>query len=531
MSNENNTLEILHNCINELVEEYLAREGAWSAIKTINVMNNSIANCKIDGITDDYPALLQIVKYVNATVNPVRLVFPYTGSTMLISDEIYVSRGNVTLDVYCDIQFTKSQFASGENMNVFKFGRTSDRTPISNVNFIGHGITINANGASLGLKQTSHSQVAEGNGILFQRISGGTLRGVHVTNALCDGIKIYNSKDVIVEECEVSQTVMDNGLTVMGLPLFSKDWKFDKYDDRCWNNVIIRNCKAHNNEDLGFSASVCYGVTFDNCFSYENGNVDGFNAGGGFSAEGLSMSAYFEVNDMTYDMNIIFRNCRALNNNNYAFYTDVNGVTIEGCVIDKTIANDATTSSGRNIRGGNGIFANATGRLDVLNTSFLNTALYAVCVNPNSKVNLRLEKISVADCAKGIYVPYVAFLYMKDLICKNTKTPVYLNDGTKKKYVELKNISLYDCTGLYIGGAEYMDADNIYLRTTSGVTVAMTLANVNVGVLQNVKVYKGDNTSWLTGVYINDTTSADFTVSTNILTDANTAITDKRTTV
>lgn len=516
--------------VDNAVNAYLVENNVGNTTRVINVMDNNIAKCKIDGVTDDYTALNEIKKYVNATTEPVTVLFPYTGNAMLLSNMIHFTRSNITIEMYCDVKFTKSLFAENEHMTVFKFGRISDRTPISNINFIGHNITIDANGASLGIEQASHSQVAEGNGIRFQRINGGLIKGVHVTNALCDGILVYVSKDVIVEDCEVSGTIMDNGLTVMGLPIFEYDWVFDRYDNRCWNNVIVRNCTAHNNEDLGFSASVCLGVTFENCLAYANGNVDGFNAGGGFSAESLNMSTFFDVTDMTYDMEVIFRNCKALNNNNYAFYSDVNGMTIDGCIIDKTVANDTTTSGGRNIRGGNGIFSNAIGRLDVLNTYISNTALYAVCINPNSNVTLRLEKLNVSDCAKGVYVPCVAFLYVKDFICKNTKTPIYLNDGTKKKYVELKNISLYDCTGAYIGGAEYLDMDGIYLRTASGVTVAMTLANVDSGVLQNVKVYKGDNTSWLTGVYINDTTGANFAVSTNILTDANTEITDKRAT-
>lgn len=512
----------------EVVSNAIVASGIGGT-RIINVMDNSIANCVIDGVTDDFQALNEIKKHVNATTEPVTILFPHTGKAMMLSDMIHFTRSNITIEMYCDVKFTKTQFEKDNHMNVFKFGRVSDRTPISNINFIGHGITIDANGASLGIEQEKHTQVAEGNGIRFQRISGGLIKGVHVTNALCDGILVYVSKNIIVEDCEVSETIMDNGITIMGLPLFTTDWVFDRYDNRCWNNVIVRNCVAHNNEDLGFSASVCLGVTFENCLSYENGNIDGFNAGGGFSAESLNMSTFFDVTDMTYDMEIVFRNCKALNNNNYAFYTDVNGMTIDGCIIDKTIANDSATSSGRNIKGGNGIFSNATGRLDVLNTAFMNTALYAVCVNPNSNVALRLEKITVEDCAKGIYVPCVAFLHVKDLICKNTKAPIYLNDGTKKKYVELKNLSLFECTGAYIGGAEYMDADNIYLRTADGVTVAMTLGNADTGVLQNVKVYKGYNASWLTGIYITETTGADFSVSTSVLTDANTAINDKRT--
>lgn len=517
--------------VNTYLPEYLVKHGIGNTTKVINVMDNDIAKCKIDGVTDDYAALNEIKKKVNATTEPVTLLFPYTGSAMLLSDMIHFTRSNITIEMYCDVKFTKTLFAENQHMTVFKFGRVSDRIPISNINFIGHGITIDANGASLGLKQVSHSQVAEGNGIRFQRINGGLIKGVHATNAVCDGIIVYVSKNVIVEECEASGTVMDNGITVMGLPLFTTDWIFDKYDDRCWNNVIVRNCIAHNNEDLGFSASACHGVTFENCISYANGNEEGFNAGGGYSAEILfgETKKFFEV-PLDFDMEITFRHCKALNCNNYAFYSDVDGVTIDNCYIDKTIANDTTTSGGRNARGGNGIFSNGAGRLDILNPTIANTAMYAICINPNSKSTVRLEKVTLDTCEKGIYVPYIEFLYIKDLMGKNTKMPLYLNDGTKKKYVELKNISLYDCSGAHIGGAEYMDADNIYLRTADGVTVGMTLGNVDTGILQNAKIYKGDNTSWLTGIYVNDAVGTGFSVSENVLTDANTAITDKRAT-
>ena len=515
---------------NSKLTAYLTENSIGGTTKVINVMNNSIANCKIDGETDDYPALALIRDYINKTTEPIIVLFPWTGKTMLLSEQIFILRSNVTFEVFCDVQLTKTLFAENENMNVFKFGSYT-RMPISNINFNGHGITIDANGASLGIEQEKHTQVAEGNGIRFQRVFGGSIKGVHVKNAVCDNILVYTSKNIVVEDCEVSGAVMDNGLTVMGLPLFTSDWVFSKYEDRCRNNVIVRNCTAHNNEDLGFSASVCHGVTFENCVSYENGNVDGFNAGGGYSAEILfpETKLFFEV-PLDFDMDIAFRHCKALNNNNYAYYIDVDGVTIDNCIIDKTIANDTTTSNGRNTRGGNGIFFNGTGRLDIINPSIANTAMYAICINPNSKTTVRLEKVVLDTCEKGIYVPCVEFLYIKDLMGKNTKTPLYLNDGTKKKYVELKNISLYDCLGVYIGGAEYMDVDNIYLRTASGITVGMTLGNVNTGVLQNAKIYKGDNTSWLTGIYVNDTVGIGFSVSENVLTDANTAINDKRTT-
>ena len=500
-----------------------------NGVCTINVMDNQIANCKIDGTTDDYANLAAIIKAVNDLSTPVTLLFPNTGKAMLLSNTITINRGDITLEILCDVKFTKATFSATESMNVLVFGKSvASREPLYNVHIIGSGNnTIDCNGSAIGLTQTKNTQDNEGNGIYFCRICNSTIENIKVKNALCDGIKIYNSKNIVVDNCDVSGTIIDNGLTVMGLPIFTLDWEYDKYADRCSNNVIVKNCTAHNNEDVGFSASVCHDVTFENCLSYENGNADGFNAGGGFSAEILGFTAYFGV-PVDYDMNITFRNCRSLNNNNYGFYCDVNGAKIDGCTIDKTTQNDST-NSGRNIRGGNGIFVSGKGRMDIINSSFTNTALYAVCINANENRILKINEVKIEECAKGMYIPYIVFLYLTNVSIKNvTSMPIYIVDGAKKKYAEIKNVSLYDCGTIYVGNAEYIEIENIYLRSYNGATVAVQLTKADTGIIQNTKVYKGENTKWLTGIYVDASTAATFDVTAPIG-DANAKLTDKRT--
>lgn len=500
-----------------------------NGVCTINVMDNQIANCKIDGTTDDYANLAAIIKAVNDLSTPVTLLFPNTGKAMLLSNTITINRGDITLEILCDVKFTKATFSATEPMNVLVFGKSvASREPLYNVHVIGSGNnTIHCNGSAIGLTQTKNTQDNDGNGIYFRRVCNSSIENINVKNALCDGIKIFNSKNVIVDHCDISETEIDNGLTVMGLPIFTEDWKYDKYADRCSNNIIIRNCTAHNNEDVGFSASVCHDVTFDNCLSYENGNADGYNAGGGYSAELLGFTAYFGV-PVDYDMNITFRNCRSLNNNNYGFYCDVNGAKIDGCTIDKTTQNDST-NSGRNIRGGNGIFVSGKGRMDIINSSFTNTALYAVCINANENRILKINEVKIEECAKGMYIPYIAFLYLTNVSIKNvTSMPIYIVDGAKKKYAEIKNVSLYDCGTIYVGNAEYIEIENIYLRSYNGATVAVQLTKADTGIIQNTKVYKGENTKWLTGIYVDASTAATFDVTAPIG-DANAKLTDKRT--
>ncbi len=511
-------------------EEFSSMLSVLANNKTvINVMDNSIANCKIDGVTDDYVNLNAIIKAINNLSTPVTLLFPNTGKAMLLSNTITINRSNITLEILCDVKFTKAIFSTTESMNVFVFGKSvATREPLYNVHVMGGGNnTIDCNGSAIGLTQTKNTQDNDGNGIYFRRVCNSSIENINVKNALCDGIKIYNSKNIVVDNCDISETVIDNGLTVMGLPIFTTDWEYDKYTDRCSNNIIIRNCTSHNNEDVGFSASVCHDVTFENCLSYENGNADGFNAGGGYSAELLGFTAYFGVST-NYDMNIIFRNCRTLNNNNYGFYTDVDGVKIDGCIIDKTIQNDSATNSGRNIRGGNGVFANGKGRMEIINTSFSNTALYAICVNSNENRNLKVNEINIEGCTKGIYIPYIAFLYLTNVSIKNvTSMPIYIVDGNKKKYAEIKNVSLYDCGTIYVGNAEYIEIDNVYFRSCNGTTIAVQLSKADTGLIKNTKVYKGENTKWLTGIYVDESTATDFSVAIPIG-NSNAKLTDKR---
>lgn len=520
---------IMNKTVDENSQDIGNLKAKANGICTINVMDNSIANCKIDGTTDDYANLTTIIKAVNDLSTPVTLLFPNTGKAMLLSNTITINRSNITLEILCDVKFTKATFSATESMNVLVFGKSvASREPLYNVHVIGSGNnTIHCNGSAIGLTQTKNTQDNDGNGIYFRRVCNSSIENINVKNALCDGIKIFNSKNVIVDHCDISETEIDNGLTVMGLPIFTEDWKYDKYADRCSNNIIIRNCTAHNNEDVGFSASVCHDVTFDNCLSYENGNADGYNAGGGYSAELLGFTAYFGV-PVDYDMNITFRNCRSLNNNNYGFYCDVNGAKIDGCTIDKTTQNDST-NSGRNIRGGNGIFVSGKGRMDIINSSFTNTALYAVCINANENRILKINEVKIEECAKGMYIPYIAFLYLTNVSIKNvTSMPIYIVDGAKKKYAEIKNVSLYDCGTIYVGNAEYIEIENIYLRSYNGATVAVQLTKADTGIIQNTKVYKGENTKWLTGIYVDASTAATFDVTAPIG-DANAKLTDKRT--
>lgn len=433
-----------------------------SLCTTIDITNNFIANCKIDGKTDDYSALKSIMDYVNSTSEHITLKFPYTGSPMILSNTINISRSDVTLNIDCDINFTKTVYDKNNSMNVIEVGYSRySRTPINNIQIIGNNIEINGNGNNLSFVETSHTKPNYGDIIHFRRVTNGYISGITCNNAVENGMRIYMCQNVTVENCEFKNTKLDNGLTVMGLPVYTENWTYN--DDTSNNNVVIRNCISHDNQDVGFSASLCRNVLFDTCISSENGTASGFNAGGGFSHECLGFSSYYGQPN-TWNGLTTFYNCRAFNNQNYGIYTDTNGTIINKCTIDTVIQNK-TDNYGRTIYGGNGIYAMAAkGALSIFDTTIQNTPSYAIAFSSSStsiSSALNIENISIANSTKGIYCMNTDSIIVNTAILKNIPSaPLNFIDGKKKQTICLSNFSTNNVGKFLIGNANNITVDN-----------------------------------------------------------------------
>lgn len=437
--------------------------AASSNSETIDVTNNSIANCKIDGTTDDYNALTSIMNYVKSISNPVIINFPYTGSPMMLSDTIFVSRSNITLNINCNIQFTKCKYDEDSSMNVIEVGYYKySRNPIENVKIIGNNIEINGNASNLDFVETAHTKPNFGDIIHFRRVINGTISGIICNEAVENGMRVYYCQNVTVENCEFNNTKVDNGLTVMGLPIYTDPWTYS--DDKYNNNVVVRNCSARGNTDVGFSASVCRNVLFDTCVSSENGTATGFNAGGGFSHESLGYTTYWGQPN-TWNGLTTFYNCTAYNNQNYGFYTDTLGTFINGCTIDTVTQNDSSTY-GRNLRGGNGIFAmSSKGVLNIIDTTIKNIpSSYAIAFsNGSSQFSsaLNIENITVSDTKKGIYCLNTGAVIINKANLKNISYgPLYFIDGNKKKILHLTNFTTSNVAKLQINNADKIIVDD-----------------------------------------------------------------------
>lgn len=429
---------------------------------TLDVTNNSIANCKIDGSTDDFKSLNKIINYITSSPSAYILLFPYTGKSMVLSDTVNITRGNIILKLNCNIQFTKSKYSKEDSMNVFEIGYSRySRTPIYNVQIIGNNIEINGNGDNLSYIEKSHTKPNYGDIIHLRRVINGSISGIICNNAVENGLRVYMCQNITVENCEFKNTKLDNGLTVMGLPVYTDDWTYN--DETCNNNIAVRNCISHNNKDVGFSASICRNVLFDTCTSYENGTSNGFNAGGGFSHECLGFSTYYDQ-PTTWNGLTTFYNCKAYNNQNYGIYTDANGTIINKCIIDGTIQNK-NDNYGRSIYGGNAIYAmSAKGAISIIDTTIKNSDSYAIAYsNSSASIDsaLNIQNISITNVAKGIYCLNATTIIINKARLTNIPTaPLNFLDGDKKGTIYLKNFTTANIGKMLIGNANKLIVDN-----------------------------------------------------------------------
>lgn len=297
-----------------------------TSVNKINVLNppTELTPCKIDGVTDDYDSLINIIKYCKEN-NCSGLILPYTGSKMILSNTVTIDFSNFEIDIYCDIQFT---FTTPKQGIEIKGKSASNR--IKNIKINGNGIKIDGNGRNI--QDYIYSLSDNNYNVLYVwGVDDLYITGVKCENGLVTGCGVAGCRNYVIENCEFNNSIHDNGFQSINNP-YGSGVCFSDDDIETQTNGYIKNCKAHNNEDFGFTSWQSAYVTFEDCISYENGN-DGLNFGngGGYSAEYGSLTPRI-------DCNVKFLNCKSINNKGYGFYIDMDGVYLDSqCVSNGTL--------------------------------------------------------------------------------------------------------------------------------------------------------------------------------------------------
>lgn len=294
----------------------------------INAKNNSIANCAINGATDDSSALQAIADYIKANnLRGVRLYLPYTGQPIRLHTPVIFSVGYVLLDIQCDMKFTRTSYAAGSTPIYFR-PLTPAEVPLRNVGVIGQNIQIDGNARNFtDLPADGYDSISRSDCLHIFAAENVYVAGIHAYNGIGFGININFCRRALVDNCEASYNLRENGIAVNFFPYWHlpRDPEtnapiyadYDSEDPEWWCQSLVRNSRAHHNTDVGISTYAANGVYHQNCLTWENGNEGGFyNAGGGFSAEGNHPDVEGK------NLYIFYDGCRSFNEKNYNFYYD-----------------------------------------------------------------------------------------------------------------------------------------------------------------------------------------------------------------
>lgn len=437
------------NGIDVIIGDYVAE------LVPDDTINLRQAGCKIDGVTDDYSRVMAVSQYVNKHPEITTVVMPYTGSTLMTSDTIVFNRGDLTLDIHCDIKLTKASYAQSGDMTALQVAGALNNT-IDNVNIIGHGITVDGNGFDEAIGEIDITTLGMSSSVDMRFVANGSITGITAINGFKDCLTVSYCQYVIVDNCKAYNSRHDNGINAA--------WAFNN-DETQPQHIIFRNCCAENTADLGFSTWQAT-ATFENCTAYNCGFSDTYNSGGGISCEiGKEGNTSYDLPTKAIDVTI--RNCKISNCAGYGLYCDkminltVDGLYIDGIthlITDDMLTDETTIKNIAIIKYGYGIVAMAKGTTLKLNDvdvrNCINVAYFVgnSSADYNDKLILDNIKISNINCLSTVlkfaplYVVWFNDVSIKNIDISNL-THIKSDDTTTAIMCQLQGKIVSDDSG------------------------------------------------------------------------------------
>lgn len=281
---------------------------------------------------DAYAAAVAAVAAVSTISSGGVVVFPHVGGGgWQISDGITISTSNVHIELYDDVALTKTTSATA----IF-FDGGLDASEITNVSLKGIGLRrlVDGNGRNM----TDYPAYIEGampnaSAVMFRNCTNWLCENIHGYNGYVTSIRANYGGYGVVRECDGSDAVYDNGISIEGDP-YGTTWS--DTDPETWAQVDVVKCSAWGNESFGMTAYAATAVTFSECLAYANGNDDvaKFHDGGGFGAEADSFSTAAVARR---DHRVHFHGCRSISNHTQGLHITAAGTVWDG-EIDNTIA-------------------------------------------------------------------------------------------------------------------------------------------------------------------------------------------------
>lgn len=441
--------------------------------KVINVRRNDFANCKFDG-TDDYANLMAIVNGIANDPDPIELWFPPHNNVLMLSDYIKIERGNIRLNIQCNIQFTKTVNTNLSPMRgIYIIGKSDE--PIENVSVIGNKTNwIDGNGHNCTENTVTDTALGLAQSLRIVYAKHVFVADIQLKNGYKDCLGIGTCQHGLISNVECHSSIRDNGFSIGG----KITWEtVDINDPRTYNDILVDNCRAYNCTDIGFGSIMGLGITFNRCNAYNCGNNFDNNSGGGFSCE---VKTGVTSTD-TRSTKAKYIDCNAYNCTNYGFYATGTDVEWIRCKVDGVIVGDSEVL----LRKGSGwmLENQCTGNLLIKDCTVRNAPAYGVIIH---KEQLRTEfpslKIDGLDIYGECERPILAY-NMEITDIKNVNVEKSSNDASISIFAQKR-----DLDGML---GDILQADN----DSNGISDGLSIINVTGTLTDGVQTLTASGTT------------------------------------
>ncbi|MCJ2183131.1 hypothetical protein MTR62_10570 [Novosphingobium sp. 1949] len=317
----------------------VSRTNIDDIVTSLNSISVLITEFGASGLEDCLAAFNAALAAVKAAGGGT-IVFPYQGKGgWNLGGTAVVDADNVTIQLYDDVNMTSSVPCT-----TFRFEKPDGAT-LKNAKLIcpGRKCTIDGNGASMsGYTYSAYATIYPA--VEFRTCDGVIVDNVHVTNGLVNCLLVRFSSNILLQDCDGSHAVYDNGISIN----FALDYAgYDANDPHTWTNARLMRCRGFDNNAVGITNYGGYGHTWTDCEAWGNGQdySDDLPWGGGMTVE---MNGTYDRDSRT-----VIVNPKCTSNRNYDLLCSARGVKVIKPEFKNTIApttrQDSTATYGSSI--------------------------------------------------------------------------------------------------------------------------------------------------------------------------------------
>lgn len=301
-----------------------------------------------DNATDDRAAIQAAIDAV-AAAGGGTVVFPRCAGYS-ISGAIVVSSSNITLELHADVKLTRTAATDGDPHNAIRVQGTT-AAYLDNVAVVAptRRVKVDCNGRNVA--GYVHATGKNHHGVFVQFARNIRLKNIYSYNGLVGGITTSYCLGGVIEDCDASDSVYDNGIYC-----FSNGEHvapFSDTDPSTWSNIRMVRPRAWSCPNHGVGIFGAVGVTIDSPKVWSCGNNTGVAIAGPAGGVGVE----FDTVNAARDYRCTIINPSVVGSWGFGIRTNCRGTrVIGGRVVGTKIPTAYTDGAGAGAIWGSGVF-------------------------------------------------------------------------------------------------------------------------------------------------------------------------------